>query len=270
MHLKRIFILFVVTVIASPGSRLLAEEIDLTAAEAALIHLLQKRSDAAEWEDRERFEKEFEAQFLLILKQRASFKYPFSQLPIQSVDANDGKLKIYTWDTTLGGTWHNFAGIIQWFDDANNLNAKLLEDESALLDPDLDATQNKWIGAIYAEVHPLRVNQQTCYLALGWTTWGNGTQAKMVEIFTPHGPDVSIGKPIFQFEGQRRVRLFFEYARWETMHLEYNPATQVLKFDNLIAASFEPDGEGLAEWRKPDGTTRILKFTADCFKEIKP
>ena len=66
-----------------------------------------------------------------------------------------------------------------------------------------------------------------------------------------------------------QVRLVFVYARWETMNLEYNPETKVLKFDNLVEPIFEPEKEGSSDWRKPDGTIRMLKFEEGLFAEIK-
>jgi hypothetical protein len=102
-------------------------------------------------------------------------------------------------------------------------------------------------------------------LAIGWTTWGSGTQTKVVEVFEPSGKDIIIGKPIFQFEGSRKARLLFIYARAEEMRLNYDPESKILKFDNLVEPTLEGASPG---WRKPDGTIRKLEFKRDCFQEI--
>jgi len=71
------------------------------------------RDSAAIYSDR--FEKEFQR---LITSQPATLNYPFSKL----VDSNfsfirmspDKNLKIYSWDTWLGGSMHEFRTIYQW------------------------------------------------------------------------------------------------------------------------------------------------------------
>lgn len=248
----------------------LSQQKDISPAEEHLKAIIEKRKNAYDYDERAKYEDEFETELLRFLQKKESFKSTFPQLPIQIASSPDGKFRIYTWDTTLGGTWHHMAGVVQWLDTSKKVHAQLLDDVSGFIEADFDTTRNIWIGAIYSEVYPLSVKRgQTCYLAIGWTTWGAGTQTKVVEVFEPSNTDIRIGKPIFEFEGRRRVRLLFVYARWEKMNLEYNPETKVLKFDNLVEPVFEPDKEGSPNWRKPDGTVRYLEFRQDHFIETK-
>jgi hypothetical protein len=119
---------------------------------------------------------------------------------------------------------------------------------------------------MYSEVHPLIVEGRTCYLALGGNMQGAGIQISVVEIFEPQGGDVSIGKPIFEFEGRTTARMLFSYSKAEEMHLAYDPEHKILKFDNLVDP---PEGDGWPNSREPDGTIRVLKFQDDRFVEVK-
>ena len=95
---------------------------------------------ATEWDDKEKYENEFESKFLEILQHKVSFKYKFSKLPINLVCSSDEKLRLITWSTGLGGSWIDWAGIVQWIDKSDKVHAKLLDDVSSLLESNPDTT----------------------------------------------------------------------------------------------------------------------------------
>jgi hypothetical protein len=231
--------------------------------------ILEKRDDSAVWEDREKFEKEFEKELTAVLRRGESMADSFPGLPVSCALSTDGALRVITWNTTLGGTWIDLAGIVQWVDGSGRLHVRFLEDRSCDLDSAVFAVRNGWIGAVYSEIHPIPVSGRTCYLALGWTTWGSGTETKVVEVFEPRGGDMLIGKPIFRFQGGIQNRLLFVYGRLETMDLEYDPERRLLTFDNLAEPPAGPDGEGPSGLPRPDGTVRMMQWIDGRFEEIR-
>ncbi len=269
MKTGRIYILIMAAAAASLMLCRPGKNPGTAASDERLKAILEKRDDSAGWEDREKFEKEFEKEFAAVLRRRESFADSFPGLPVSCARSTDGALRVITWNTTLGGTWIDLAGIVQWVDGAGKLNVQLLEDKSA--DPGSTAftARNGWIGAVYSEIHPLVVLNQKCYLALGWTTWGNGTETRVAEVFEPRGGEMLIGKPIFRFEGGIQNRLLFVYGRMETMDLEYDAEKRLLTFDNLAEPPSDPDMESPPGLPGPDGTVRIMHFTEGLFEEIK-
>jgi hypothetical protein len=241
---------------------------DPSASVARLATVLDFRDSASDPDEKEKYEKQFEKEFISFLRTPEGWTSSFKKLPVETAGSPDGKFRIHTWNTTLGGTWIEVAGIIQWRDESNALKAISLNDSSLSMTPSIDTTQNLWIGAIYSQVYPISVDGHRCYLALGWTTWGSGTQTAVVEVFEPRGSTVVIGKPIFDLGGPLKTRLVFVYARMESMDLEYDPKTETLQFDNLEEPSSEAGYEGSPDLRKPDGTVTVLKFKKDHFEKV--
>lgn len=100
----------------------------------AAIKEVQKYSDYGSNYDDEKLSKAnevFEAKLLKYTKIAATLKYPFAELNklMANATSEDGKFRVYTWDSETGGTMHDYYRVYQ-FQGADGKVYSQIEDNS--------------------------------------------------------------------------------------------------------------------------------------------
>ncbi|MFW5754904.1 MAG: hypothetical protein ACOCV9_08875, partial [Marinilabiliaceae bacterium] len=72
------------------------------------------------------------------------------------------------------------------------------------------------------------------------------------------GGDLYFGAPVFDYQGQRRQRLIFEYSNQANMMLRYDDQNERIVMDHLAPRS--PRYEGDRSYYGPDFSYDALKF----------
>ncbi len=136
-----------------------------------------------------KFEKEFKH---LITTQPATFRYPFSQL----VDSNfcfirtspDKNLKIYSWDTWLGGTMREFRTICQW-QHKGVVHSKM-------------RPVNGDIGSYCSNIYNVAIAGKSYYLVITNAIFSNKDHSQTITAYTINGKQLEDKAAIFHTNGK--------------------------------------------------------------------
>lgn len=137
----------------------------------------------------DKFEKEFKR---LITTQPGTFDYPFSRL----TDSNyclirtspDKRLKIYSWDTWLGGSMHEYRTIYQWRQDGT-VNAKM-------------RPINGDIGSYCSKIYNVLIAGKTYYLVITNAIFSNKDHSQTITAYTINGNQLEDKAAIFHTNGK--------------------------------------------------------------------
>ncbi|MCH5716734.1 hypothetical protein [Niabella hibiscisoli] len=191
MHWRILLLLTFLTVVGNRASsqvnRIAEKELSCARLHAKIVDLHYSDPDsAAIYSDR--FEKEFQR---LITSKPATFDYKFSKL----VDSNfcfirmspDKNLKIYSWDTWLGGTMHEFRTIYQW-----RHNGVIYSENRPV---------NGDIGSYCSGIYNVTTGGKSYYLVITNAIFSNKDHSQTITAYTINGNKLEDKAPIFHTNG---------------------------------------------------------------------
>ncbi|HKK40029.1 MAG TPA: hypothetical protein VJ949_11470, partial [Cryomorphaceae bacterium] len=164
---------------------------------------------------------------------KETFEYPFAALPkLVKHSPDDEEFRMFNWNIPLDEGQHAYRmyvlfpnGKYQRFDDSQELKH---EDESIKLKPE------DWYGALYYELHSVKVKRDTYYTLIGWDGNDELTTKKVLEVLVLEKKNkVSLGFPIFEKDDDLVYRRVFEYAKEGVMNLKWLEPKEMIIFDRL-------------------------------------
>lgn len=189
------------------------------------------------------------------LKQPKSFNYPFDSLKnVSVIPSPDKAFRILSWYVILDNGTYRYYGAIQMYTNNGQLKLYPLIDQTENLS-DVNAVTNnqKWYGARYYEIIPIKSgNLLPYYILLGWKGNTPESTKKVIEVLTFKGDEVVFGASVFDgknMDGKNRI--IFEYAKSNAMYLKTDQNAQMIVFDHL--APINPEMEGKFEYYGSDG-----------------
>ena len=205
----------------------------------------------------------------LVLAAPNSFNYFFECLSTVSVVyPPDSTFRVFTWQVYIDQEHYQQYGILQR--NTAEPNFFVLTDKSDVFDvlprtEQLDA-QN-WLGALYYNVYPFKVGQQTAYLLFGLDSYSYWSRRKMIEVltFAPDGSPV-FGLPVFDITGNKWSRFWIEYSAYSSARLNFDTEENKIIFDYLQSVP-RPDGQG--DMMTPDGTYEAFELRKGTWKYIE-
>jgi len=198
------------------------------------------------------------------------FENNFSGYPGVSVLLSpDNRLKTVTWNVEdMNGT-HHFFGILAVKQDDSLIVTELNDQRNDIerpLNVRLDASN--WYGAIYYEMVPVEYQGETCYTMLGYNGKDSFSQERVIDFIRISSTgNVSFGAPVFEYQGQRRHRLIFEYSNQANMMLRYDERNNRIVMDHLAPRS--PRYEGDRSYYGPDFSYDALKFEGEKWRLLQ-
>lgn len=204
-----------------------------------------------------------------LIRQKEAFDYPFALLhKVNTLTSPDGAFRIFNWNIPLTDGTYRYR-LLVWPKGAKKSleagdNAELeREDRRTTIDAD------RWYGALYYEVHPVKVDGRTVYTVLGWDGHDAVSTKKVLDVLVLDGKnDLSFGYPIFETESGDFVhRRVFEYADDAVMNLKWVEAKDAIVFDKLEPRlggakgnyAYYGPGTGYAGYRLEDGRWRLVE-----------
>ncbi|MEM1214944.1 MAG: hypothetical protein AAGJ82_04625 [Bacteroidota bacterium] len=204
------------------------------------------------------------------LKHPHSFHYPFEQLQTVSIQyPQDSTFRIFTWQLYVDKDTYRYFGTIQM--DTEELQLFPLRDRSDGFSSNLEQaefTADEWYGALYYNIKEVeQVDGQKHYLLFGYDADSFFRKRKLVDVLTfPNGKPL-FGKAVFvnPEEQTAKKRLVLEYSAAASIKLNYDPAHELILFDNLttVGGSY---GEGPVNI--PDGTYQAYQLKAGQWEHI--
>ena len=184
-------------------------------------------------------------------------EYPFSKLTSMStIKAPDGEFRLFNWNIENKNLVNSHYCIM--FKKARGLKKHIAiefkEDKYTIPPkPTNMLTPNKWYGALYYKIVPVRVGNRKLYTILGYSGGTRSTNKKLIEVFWFKGNKLRLGYPLFETEDNAKNlqrRIFFEYSEQATVSVRFLTDIGKIVFDHLVPEN--KNMEGMYEFYIPD------------------
>jgi len=202
------------------------------------------------------------------LKTTNSFNYPFDSLKnVSVIKSSDQVFRILSWYVQLGNGTYRYYGAIQM--NTNNGPLKLyplIDQTENITDPNAITNNQKWFGARYYEIIPIKLSGRLpYYILLGWKGNTLTTTKKVIEILSFDKDNLTFGAPVFDGkELKGKNRMIFEYRKSNAMTLKTDLKAGIIVFDHL--APIDPEMVGNFEYYGSDGSLNGFKIIAGRLK----
>ncbi|MEZ4917626.1 MAG: hypothetical protein R2792_00860 [Saprospiraceae bacterium] len=171
------------------------------------------------------------------LKVPNSFQYPFDRLRSISILAPpDSSFRIFTWQLFVNDSTYRYYGAIQM----NQAELKLFP----LIDRSFDMeykptnethTADKWYGALYYNILPLKQGKETQYLLFGYDAFSFFDKRKVLEVLTfDEEGKPKFGSTVFNRKNPFEQRIILEYSAEASIRLNWDEQYQMILYDHLI------------------------------------
>jgi hypothetical protein len=172
-------------------------------------------------------------------------------LPLSRVDAPDGRFRIITWNVPRRDGSHGYEGLLLVREGQRHHLHELRDRTDQIAAPEVpELGVNKWYGALYYDMVPVRRAGRTWYTLLGWKGYSKVETRKVIEVLWFRGAQPRFGAPLFGEGKLKRTRQVFGYSFQATMLLRHDKEQGRIILDHLSPA--RPDLEGQWAFYGPD------------------
>jgi hypothetical protein len=146
-------------------------------------------------------------------KYPATFKHPFTQLKKECfiTTSTDGLFRVYSWDTWLGGTAHDFSSIAQFQSGGSTFLGK--------------------IGGMgfFPEVFTVKTRQKTYYLAVSHGIFSTADAGQSLQAYTIEQNELRLVE-LFKTKGKMSTSISFEFDFFSVVDRPERPL-KLIKYD---------------------------------------
>lgn len=146
-----------------------------------------------------------------------TFKFLRGNKAFNAVTSADGRFRIYSWDTWLGGSMHDFNNIFQ-FQSGNTVHTKTTS----------DSEEN--FGSYFTDIYTLNTGNKTYYLAVSSGSESSALAYEMLTIYTISGDTLNNNEKLIRTEDGLHPSLFFEYDFSSVIDSPQRPV-RLIKYD---------------------------------------
>jgi hypothetical protein len=166
----------------------------------------------------------FETAFLNCLtKNPESIRYPFDSLKkenIHIVISKDSLFKIYSWDTSEGGTMVDFTNLFQ-YQSGKNVQSKIVKDTGS---------EDDYIP-FYSEIFTLKNGTKTYYLAVSNGVYSSKDVSQSIEVFSIENNQLKTETKWFKTEEGFKDVLQIDFDFFSVVDRPERPL-QLIKYDD--------------------------------------
>ncbi len=182
---------------------------------------------------------DFKSKLLKFTKQSSVLKHNFRELSkhIEIATSEDGKFRIYTWDTESGGTMHMFDSVFQFQGSDGKVYSKG------------DYWEEGDAGAFVSDIYGIDTKGGKVYLARFHSILSTSDSYQTVKLFKIRGSSIKDAK-LFKTNSGLTNLLSFEFNFFSVVDrkerpiklFEYDPKTKTLKFPVVVEDKEFPNG----------------------------
>ena len=200
--------------------------------------------------------------FYEVLKDPASFDFPWHQLDmIGKMKSDDKALNVYSWYHMVNREKYHYVTLLQVKDRRDRIHVFMLEDTGTDLNDSQELEQDleNWHGKLYYQLITKRYRRENYYTLLGIDFNNSQSTLKAVEMITIRRN----GTPVFKKNGfmltdGSKNRVIFQYSAKLAMSLRYDKRLNQIVFDHLVP--LHPIYTGNYQFYGPDGSYDGLAF----------
>ena len=178
---------------------------------------------------------------------------PFDSIPITRVDATDGAFRLCTWNLPRADGSQQYEGFLVVRTDRGRSLFELRDMTPKIPSPEVpELGPERWYGALYYDVIPVKKGNNTFYTLLGWKGYSKSETQKVIEILSFKNGKPRFGAPLFGKGKLKVMRKVFGFSAQATMTLRYDKTMEGILLDHLSPS--RADMEGQREFYGPDMT----------------
>lgn len=225
MFMNRIFgIVFLVIICKSAFSQ---KANDFRMWEDSLVRLRTQVMDEPNYDMRASLNEDFMTLLEDVLNQPNAFKFTWDSVKNFSVlTSPDNLFKIFTWYIINSDYETENFGFIHVYNDARRKHVLYpLYDKRQNIDypKTLIGNHNRWYGAVYYKIIPVKDKNVTYYTLLGWNGNNLFTNQKIIEILHFNKEMTPIfGGRVFKDYPEKVARVIFDYSKNASFYLNYD------------------------------------------------
>ena len=165
-------------------------------------------------------------------------------LPLSRVEAPDGSFRLITWNVPRNDGSHQYEGLLLVRNGKRHQLLALRDRTMEITTPEVpELGADKWYGALYYDVIPVRKGGKTWYTLLGWKGYSKVETRKVIEVLYFRGGQPRFGAPLFGEGKLKRTRQVFGYSFQASMLLRHDPEQERIVLDHLSSARADLEGQ---------------------------
>jgi hypothetical protein len=184
----------------------------------------------------------FTVLFMETLSQKGAFDVSFDSVTNVSVlQPSDKSFRLFTWtQPKIDLSHYSYFGFIQKYDKVKK-ELKVFPLEEMIVDTENISQKklpaDKWLGAVYYQILPVKKNGKNYYTLLGWKGNDLRTTKKLMDVLYFNEGKPMFGYPIFKGAKGYTSRVIFEFATEAMMSLRYEESQKLIVFDRITASA---------------------------------
>ncbi len=187
------------------------------------------------------------------LLQADAFTADLSVVPLTRVDAPDGTFRLFTWNLPRPDGSHRYHGLLLHRGARETVVQELSDATERIPSPEVpELSVDRWYGALYYAVVPVKKGGRTLYTLLGWKGHDRSETRKVIEVLHFKGGRPRFGAPVFGKGRLKAMRRVFGFSFQSTMTLRYDTDLEAIVMDHLSPT--RPDLQGQWAFYGPDMT----------------
>jgi hypothetical protein len=166
-------------------------------------------------------------------------------LPLSRVEAPDGSFRLITWNLPKADGSYAYEGLLLARSSKLTSLYELRDMTAGINNPELaELGPEKWYGALYYQVMPIKKGGKTMYTLLGWKGHSAVETRKVIEVLSFRGGKPRFGAPLFGKGKLKEHRRVFGFAAQASMMLHADPERGRIVLDHLSPLHADMAGKG--------------------------
>jgi hypothetical protein len=179
-----------------------------------------------------------------LLERDDALTIDLTDLPMARVDAPDGQFRLLTWNLPRTDGGHRFEGMLLYPHGKRITLVELRDMSGSIPAPEVpELGPDRWYGALYYEVIPVKRGGKTYYTLLGWKGHSKVETRKVIDVLHFKGGQPRFGAPLFGSGRIRAHRKVYGYSFQAVMMLRYEPAQRRILLDHLSPMRADMEGQ---------------------------
>ncbi len=173
-------------------------------------------------------------------------------LPLSRAEGPDGSFRLITWNVPRDDGGHAYEGLLLARQGREIALFELRDMTSGIPDPEsAELGADRWYGALYYQVIPVKKGGKTFYTLLGWKGYSRTETRKVVEVLSFRSGKPRFGAALFGGSGRsKELRKIYGFAYQSSMMLRYEEDQRRIVMDHL--SPMRPDLDRSNAFLGPD------------------
>jgi len=201
---------------------------------AGLIASMGELKDAISDPQRDSINARIKAHLRSLLEADDAFTATFDDVPMSRVDAPDGVFRLFTWNIPREDGSNLFEGFLLARQGNKIAVYELRDMTKGIPSPEVpELGPDRWYGALYYQVIPVKKGARTYYTLLGWKGYSKVETRKVIEVLSFKSGRPRFGAALFGKGKLKAMRKVYGFSFQATMTLRYDPVMEGILLDHL-------------------------------------